>query len=211
MKYGKMDWNTMEAVVNRLGGISGVKRFLRGDGQPGSEFLRAMESAGYGEADNARLLEDGLLATLLPVVRGEAVVAQGHVIDCDTDPFLPQGWQGVEFHRKHGQLLWQPEKVALWLAPEQQCGGTIVGTDLRGQLREQPVLNACVLDYLLANPHLIPDSWKNKWVYFWGTVYRDSDGNLFVRCLVWGGDRWRWRYDWLDDHFGSHDPAALCK
>ncbi|MES2060096.1 MAG: hypothetical protein V4438_03635 [Patescibacteria group bacterium] len=31
MKYPNMDWGTMEAVVNRLGGEEGVARFLRGE------------------------------------------------------------------------------------------------------------------------------------------------------------------------------------
>ena len=29
MKYPKMDWGTMEAVINKLGGMEGVDRFLR--------------------------------------------------------------------------------------------------------------------------------------------------------------------------------------
>lgn len=31
MKYETMDWGTMEAVVNKLGGLEGVKKFLRGE------------------------------------------------------------------------------------------------------------------------------------------------------------------------------------
>ncbi len=31
MKYARMDWGTMEAVVNKLGGLPGVDRFLRGE------------------------------------------------------------------------------------------------------------------------------------------------------------------------------------
>ena len=31
MKYPTMNWGTMEAVVNKLGGEDGVKRFLRGE------------------------------------------------------------------------------------------------------------------------------------------------------------------------------------
>jgi hypothetical protein len=31
MKYSKMEWGTMEAVVNKLGGMEGVDRFLRGE------------------------------------------------------------------------------------------------------------------------------------------------------------------------------------
>jgi hypothetical protein len=31
MKYASMDWGTMEAVVNKLGGMEGVQRFLRNE------------------------------------------------------------------------------------------------------------------------------------------------------------------------------------
>ena len=31
MKYSKMDWGTMEAVVNKLGGMDGVQEFLAGE------------------------------------------------------------------------------------------------------------------------------------------------------------------------------------
>ena len=30
MKYPRMDWGTMEAIVNKLGGLDGVRRFLNG-------------------------------------------------------------------------------------------------------------------------------------------------------------------------------------
>jgi len=39
-------------------------------------------------------------------------------------------------------------------------------------------MNANVLDYLLAHPELIPEDWKNKYVFFWGTIYRYSSGGL---------------------------------
>lgn len=31
MKYPRMDWGTMEAIVNKLGGMEGVQRFLSGE------------------------------------------------------------------------------------------------------------------------------------------------------------------------------------
>jgi hypothetical protein len=31
MKYAEMTWGTMEAVINRLGGMDGVRRFLQGE------------------------------------------------------------------------------------------------------------------------------------------------------------------------------------
>src|SRR3989344_832337 len=71
MKYSEMDWGTMEAVVNKLGGLTGVERFLRGelavstptrswreedgviyfsvtsDGTTGEEWITRLEAKGF--------------------------------------------------------------------------------------------------------------------------------------------------------------------
>ena len=82
------------------------------------------------------------------------------------------------------------------------------GNKLRKELANKDVLNANVLDYLLAHPELIPEEWKGKLIFFWGTIYRDSDGRLYVRYLRWGGSRWNSGYGWLDNGFYSGNPAA---
>jgi len=73
------------------------------------------------------------------------------------------------------------------------------------------VYNANLLDYLLAHPELIPDSWKGKAVFFWGKIYRVSSGRLYVRYLFFHGhgERWSWSYHWLDYDFDSDSPAAV--
>ncbi len=58
-------------------------------------------------------------------------------------------------------------------------------------------LNVNVLDYLLANPSLIPEEWKGKNVFFRGTIDRNSDGLLYGRCLHWFGSEWSSSLDWL--------------
>jgi len=131
-----------------------------------------------------------------------------HIIDCDANPFLPVGWKGIESHKKGGMLEWNPTKVKLYLSPNQQDGKTIKGHNLRKELENEPVLNANVLDYLLAHPELIPEEWKEKYVYFWGTIYRDSVGRLCVRYLCFIGGRWRWGCDWLGIDRDSNSPAA---
>ena len=176
------------------------------------ELDYALGRCGWSAADIKRLCEGDMAATLLLVIRGHAEVVQvKHFINCDADPFLPKGWKGVEFHRKQGQFLWEPEKVRLHLAEGQQSG-SVVGTDLRTALEGKPVLNANVLDYLLAHPHLIPESWKGKLVFFWGTIYRLADGSLCVRYLSWDGSRWHWSCGWLDGRWRGRNPAAvLCE
>ena len=169
----------------------------------------AFESAGFTPDDMTNLRSFADLASFKNVINGTAkIVVVEHIIDCDADPFLPEGWQGVESHKKGGQLEWDPTKIRLHLSPNQQGSKYIQGHKLREELASEPVLNANVWDYLLAHPELIPEEWKGKYVFFWGTIYRRSDGILCVRFLNWRGERWNWVYFWLGRSFDSSSPAA---
>jgi len=160
---------SVEAVFNKLGGVEGARRLLRGDTEVTTKF---------------------------------------HTIDCDANPFIPDGWK-VEKHIKGGSLRWNPDNVNLYLFEGQQGSRSILGDKLCKKLKGKPFLNACVLDNLLANPNLIPEEWKGKAVFFWGTIYRESDGNLCVRYLCWLGNRWDWDYYWFGDVFDDNDLAAV--
>ncbi|TAK05350.1 hypothetical protein EPO33_05305 [Patescibacteria group bacterium] len=134
------------------------------------------------------------------------------IIDCSLQPMIPEGWSIREEDqiksRFQGELIWSPEKIGLHL-DEAQKTGSIVGNELRKKLEGQPVLPAKVLDYLLAHPALIPPDWKGKYVYFWGSVYRRSDGNASVRCLYWGDRGWYWLSYRLGHYWGHRDPGAV--
>ena len=126
-------------------------------------------------------------------------------INTDKKPFVPEGWK-VEEHRKCGTV--DLSKLALHLEPEQK-EGHLSGDVLRERLKDKSVLNANVLDYLLKHPKLIPEEWKGKYVFFWGTIYRDSGGSLSVRYLYWYGGRWYWFYYWLDHVWHGRNPALV--
>ena len=130
-----------------------------------------------------------------------------NIIDCATQPFIPEGWSVESHDTSLGQ--WEWEVPSLYLSEKQKGDKYIVGNDLRKELKSQPVLPANVLDYLLANPYLIPEDWKGKAVFFWGTIYRDSDDLLYVRYLCWYGSGWGWNYDWLGNGFYSSNPALV--
>lgn len=174
-----------------------------------AELDHAFERNGWSPQDVKKLSSGDLLASVRQVVLGHAVIKiVDHVIDCDAAPFVPDGWK-VEEHQKGGQLKWDAAALQLFLAEGQQNGNALEGNKLRKELASKPVLNANVLDYLLANPHLIPEDWKGKAVFFWGTVYRFSGGHLCVRYLYWRGARWGWRVSWLVRGWDGDDPAAL--
>lgn len=132
-----------------------------------------------------------------------------HIIDCDADPFVPGGWQVVE-HNKMGQIQWDPAKVTFYHS-EKRKYSPISGDMLREELKTQPVLNANILDYLWKNSQLIPKDWKDKWVFFWGTLYNNAGGALSVRCLIWDGDEWCWGACNVVDGFDSHQGGDFRK
>jgi len=168
----------------------------------------AFRRNGWNNAEIKALSEGNILADVLKVIKGQAEIKMlEHLIDCDSVPFPSDGWS-VEEHKKGGTFKFNPEKVSLYLSKKQKKG-SIEGNDLRKELANRQTLNANVLDYLLAHPELIPEEWKGKNIFFWGTIYRDSDGSLYVRCLSWRGSKWGWDCYWLDCGFNSDCPAAL--
>src|SRR3989344_7279872 len=171
----------------------------------------ALETAGFTPDDVTKLRSFPQLGEIRSVLKGNAkIVATKHIIDCDASPHIPDRWEVRPKDQLpnavKGQFEWDLDKVILWLS-ENQKNKTIKSTELRKELENQPVFNANVLDYLLAHPELIPEEWKGRYVFFWGTIYRDSDGDLNVRCLDWSGGRWDWNCRWIGDSFAGGGPA----
>lgn len=140
------------------------------------------------------------------------IIVGTYIVDLDADPMIPvDGWR-VESHTKGGRFKYDPTKVELYLDEGQKDGEHLEGNELREKLGGKNPFNANLLDFYLSHPELIPESWKEKAVFFWGTVYRSAGGSLYVRYLRWSGGRWDWNDRWLDDGWGSPNPAAvLCK
>ncbi|MCX6765628.1 MAG: hypothetical protein NT136_01545 [Candidatus Moranbacteria bacterium] len=173
------------------------------------ELKAAFRRGDWTNAEIKKLSEGDILAQVRQVILGYAEIKLiDHVINCDADPFVPSGWNVIR-HKKGRQLKWDPTEISLYLSKKQRDRKVIEGNILHKELEKMPVLNANVLDYLLANPHLIPEEWKDKYVFFWGTIYRDSTGYLSVRYLDWHGGRWHWHGRWLDDDWSDFNPAAL--
>lgn len=131
------------------------------------------------------------------------------IIDLDADPYVPEDWT-VEEHRKGGEFKFDLKKIELYLADGQKKGRSIFGSALQAELRNKPVLNANVLDWLIdSNQHRIPKEWRYKFIFFWDTIYRDASGSLAIRCLSWNGSQWTWDFRWINVHWLNEHPAAL--
>jgi hypothetical protein len=130
------------------------------------------------------------------------------VVDCDVLPRIPLNLslegEGAE-HRKMGMVMLEKRdgklyangmEVVRYLSPTQRADGSVQGDKLRKELKSKQVLNACLLDALLAHSEFIPDEWKeDDETFFWGTIFRDvRDGILYVKSLRWSHDGWDYRY-----------------
>ena len=182
-----------------------------------NELKLAFRRADWSNDDIKRLCEGSVLVDVRSVLRGHAAInVIEHVIDCDADPFNPWASEGftIEDHQKGGQWKFDPKEIEFFLTSSQKSG-KVEGNKLRKELAKKPVFNANVLDYMLAHPELIPDEWKTdgngntRYIFFWGTVYRNRDGFLYVRYLYWDVGRWRWSRSWLGHDWYSNDPAAV--
>jgi len=174
-----------------------------------AELDHAFERNGWTPQEVKLLSSGDLLANIRQVVLGRAFVTMvSHIIDCDADPYVPDGWS-VEEHQKGGIFEWNVSQVELYLAAGQKNGKELEDGKLRKELVGKPVLNANILDYLFAHPYLIPEEWKGKTIFFWGTVYREPNGHLRVSCLYWGGEGWRRYNHVLGRDCNENCPAAL--
>ncbi|MEK7766143.1 MAG: hypothetical protein AAB368_07885 [bacterium] len=184
-----------------------------------ARILTLVDEAGWdGKAVQKFIEKWGLIRDIADAVCGghvdeDRLRALINTIDCSVQPMIPNGWEirpeDQIASRFRGELIWTPEKIRLHLDPGQADGGVLKGDDIRKRLEGQPVLPANVGDYLLAHPVLIPSDWKGKYIYFWGTVFHNSDNGLCVRYLCWGARGWHWSNGWLDFGWRGQGPAAV--
>lgn len=136
-----------------------------------------------------------------------------YLIDFDRLPSIAEDWEILPDseqlpNRMKGMMEFDPEKIALHLDEDQKRGKVIKGYMLRKKLENVPVYGTQLLDFYLANTHLIPEEWKGKTVFFWGTIYRRSDGRLYVCYLFWNGSLWDWDYCRTSFGWDALSPAA---
>lgn len=117
----------------------------------------------------------------------KALGKSSYTINCDTEPFEPEGWSTKE-HRLGGQLEWDPLASRLCFYQS----GNISIPDLQKELEDKLVMNTNILDWWLENQNLIPKECRTKKTYFLGTIYGNQWGDSVIRYLYLSDGIWRW-------------------
>jgi hypothetical protein len=81
---------------------------------------------------------------------------------------------------------------------------------MRERLSNEQSANLATLQYLEKHPELLPEGWKGKYIYGWGTVVRNRSGNLLVPCLIERGGQVGLLWLWLGDAWGGRRPSLRC-
>lgn len=121
----------------------------------------------------------------------------------------------VKLERRGDNLYLDGVKLDLFLSENQQGGKVVVGHELRKELEAKGgQTSAKVLDHLVEHPELWPESWKKDaqgntiYVFFWDDIFRNSDGDLYVRFGCWIEGEVVSDFSWLGVDWLGYDPSA---
>ena len=127
-------------------------------------------------------------------------------------------WTIAENFGKRGIISWNKDKYkdALFMHPL-QMGDSIRGNDLYEYFKQKntPVMSAGVWEYLREHTEEIPEEWKRKYggnelyIFFWGTIDRSPEGDLYVRYLSWTGGNWTAGNYLLSGNWHEDFPTAV--
>lgn len=168
-----------------------------------------------------KLSEGSILGQVLDVINDQSTIVQikkkvsevksnSLIVDYGVAPSLVglkikshSEWKGViEYNLSFAKF----ERVLTLKPGENSISGheNLKRLDATGKV----LLDVRVLEELLKRPELIPEEWKKGLTYFWGTIFRDLDDNLYVACLNWNGGVWYWGGRWLDFGWNNYGFAA---
>jgi hypothetical protein len=185
IKYSELNLGQIEAAVNKLGGMDGLKRFLA------DELVVAERQPKFAPK------ADPPLDTIIRV-------------DRSVRPVYPE-WVKEVMHPElegTGPAEYDLAKVEQWLHDEQKKG-VMVGNRIYEHLKSNNMLASCLglrdlEEIQKKGVRCFPKPVKGNAVFGWKSVVLGHGGNLSVPCLVEVGGGvlldWYWlTHDWSDE------------
>ncbi|MBI2099710.1 hypothetical protein HYT45_04910 [Candidatus Uhrbacteria bacterium] len=102
-----------------------------------------------------------------------------------------EDWELVEDMTKDSVPVAQLQLISF---PERWEGVTLLGRVKNFAKKERAILGQRQAECLLEHQEEIPPEWRNYYLFFPGTIYRESDHLLFL-YLYWYGDKWHLDFD----------------
>jgi hypothetical protein len=193
-----------------------------------NELKMAFRAAGFSNALIKEMCRVETMFKFKYFLQGNmAIKPTKHIIDCDLEPSTFSN--NIIKHNRKGIFNFHPDKVDLYIPivdkqnkfgdllynqKVRKANGIIIEKENISFIKNNFVLNANVLDYLLIFPEIIPNVWKEKErIFFFGTLYksRDWSGSTCVRGLIWDSAIGKWRdgYDYLFSFLPANYAIAI--
>ncbi len=114
-----------------------------------------------------------------------------HRIDCETVPhcgnsyardMVPLSRNRQPRNRVRGQIVYDQKRIRVCMVDEKMPYRYMDRKAFFKTLSDRTLYTAHMLNFLMErrNQHLIPNDWKDKCVYFPGTVYSNPFGTLYM-------------------------------
>lgn len=170
----------------------------------------ALEQAGFSPSDVTKLKQFKNLSAIKDLLNEQAFLTYQELsVNTEHLPTFPEEYKVIE-HLKNGKLSFSKDKLDVLFFPKQNNGKEeMQGTEVLKLLRPEQKLNVAMADFLLKNPSIIPDSWRNFSVCFWGTLLKSPVDNLAVLFIFWSGRDWHWGTRSINAKFDHQHPAAI--
>jgi len=140
------------------------------------------------------------------------------VVDLNAPPYAPEGLNVVQ-HLPHpgneGLFVWHQPAVNFSRDDDQLAHDGLNACILRERLLKKPgvcVFNANLLDFLAHHPAIIPKekaAIEDPEIVFFGTIYADVQGALYMRTLRYVEGSWVQSTLWLGASCNRRYYAAL--
>ena len=165
------------------------------------EFVISVVKAGWSPQQMDSLAKDlPLLKKILGVLmKTHVIIEREHKINCDEEPVINFPLVGLYENRKDGILIYNPEKLKIYISKGQKGRKQMYLEDILKDFRKEPFhgFNAKVLEYLLENPGLIPEEFKRRdrfdrrrYFLFPETEFKNFDGVALIKTLFWKENKW---------------------
>lgn len=137
-----------------------------------------------------------------------------HLIDLDHEIYTRSDWKVLPSDqipsRARGVLEFDPARIRLHFDQRQLSGQHLFAREVYETLHDVCVLPPRMIEFYLANPHLIRKEWNGLEIPFWGVIFTDHLGYKFVRFMHQATQGWRWCIRRLDGmRLDTYNPT-LC-
>ena len=171
-----------------------------------SAVIRALPK-GIGGLDPKRVIS--------AVQNGEALEKQLHTVFCrltsvaifKRDMRKEDNWKLLEDWGRNPELTLDtiPNLVHVLFLKKNEgwIGGEELVIRARGDLKAN--WGQQDAEFLLDNQHLIPESFRDRYIVFTGTIWQGRGGDPIVAFLNWNGSKWHLNFDGLDTDYDSNN------